>query len=490
MPIQGMTLKQDPRDPSKRWIEITRVYDPSTGAMGYPEQFLLTPEQFASFERAGLTPQPIFNDPLRYNQGQFNPTLFQQYVSENPTTNAQGQRYGEADKITQYQQIGQRVLADTSTQTSSRDLGFNTTEQQRLLDYAVGGKFNPQTPGGLNAQIIESARQGNMVDPTVLQAAQEGKDVNAVLQAAGDAERARIEQQNQAQSSTPGQGEVVFLRSPEGNEFQVPVGSDTYNNMIRMGYTQTSTGTGGTGGTGPGGTAGPGTGGGLSGYDLTGLTPEQIAVLQKSEEGLALLAAQGKRLNPDIALSPEMVQRFLDQAKATVTPYYRQLFSQAQADLTKALTRTSEDYAAKERSLGLEYGKALEDTQESYARRGLNFSTDRQRAEQDLARQAQDQLTAAQQAATRQGQDVGTAAERELGTSMLPSSLPKITAGTTPTLGTPGVYGFQTGTGTRDLFNPQGSTTGTLANQQTTAIKEESNYLTNAERELRALDYK
>ncbi len=224
--------------------------------------------------------------------------------------------------------------------------------------------------------------------------------------------------------------------------------------------------------------------------DMSNWPPQLQEAYNAVKAQMDTLAAQGKRINPNITIDQSTIDRFLTQAKSEVDPYYSQLISQAQSDLNKALTRTSEDYATKERQLGQTYGKNLESTQESFARRGLNFSSDRTKAENILATDTNQALTAAQQEAQRSAQDAGTPYERKLGSSFLPdTSGATIGIGAQAMTGTPGVYGLSSANQSRQLFNPTPDTFGTLQADQITAEKTRQNDLINSERQLRSENY-
>lgn len=126
----GIQLKQDPKDPNKMWIEFTQVYGSGPNANGYPQQYTLTPEQFAQFQNAGLKPQFEFNNPLAYNQGQYQQGILQQVAQgSDPTVQA----------------VAQKV--DTAPTTGGTNLQTDTATRQNLLDYSYGGSKNVPSGG-------------------------------------------------------------------------------------------------------------------------------------------------------------------------------------------------------------------------------------------------------------------------------------------------------------------------------------------------------
>ena len=256
--------------------------------------------------------------------------------------------------------------------------------------------------------------------------------------------------------------------------------------------TPSGSGTVDTASTGVGGQTGAGagqTGTGIEGVNTTGWSQAMIDSFSSMKDYLGKLKDEGKIVNPDVNISPEIVAKFETQAKTELGPYFNQLFSQGKVDIEKATKRLAEDYGTKERELGLQFGQAQEATQESFARRGLSFSTMRTGAEQRLAEGARTDLEALQQKTFRAGEDTGQKAERELGSQFLPKSFASIQTGATPTLGKPGQYGFQAGGQSRELFTPTGGQVGTLEQQRIKDEELRKRELLAGERELRSSFY-
>lgn len=192
-------------------------------------------------------------------------------------------------------------------------------------------------------------------------------------------------------------------------------------------------------------------------------------------------------INPDVQISADMIQKFYQQAKTELEPYYGQLFKQAQDDLTIGFKQIGEDLAANERTLESNYGKNLENVQEDAASRGLTFSSIRNKNEQNLAEQTQAAIETGRREAERRALSLGTQGERQLGSANLPN-LPGINEAPTPILNKPGVYSFAKPTGVRDLFKPIGSTSGKLEQDKLAAIESRKLDLTNQERAYRGLN--
>lgn len=200
--------------------------------------------------------------------------------------------------------------------------------------------------------------------------------------------------------------------------------------------------------------------------DTTGLPQSTVDSLTNLNQHLTDQGANGQAVNPALNITPEMTQKYVDAAHAAYKPYYDQLYGQGKADVTKGIQRTAEDYQTSVNKIGQDYGKNLEATQENFAKRGLNFSTDRNRAEGTLASSANTAIGNEVQAAMRDANDIGTKSERILGSSMMPTNLASINSGYTAGLGQPGQYGLNTGNQSRQLFNPLGGQIGDYERNQ------------------------
>lgn len=192
-------------------------------------------------------------------------------------------------------------------------------------------------------------------------------------------------------------------------------------------------------------------------------------------------------INPDVQISADLIEKFYQQAKAELDPYYGQLFKQAQEDLIVGFKQIREDLTTQERNLESNYGKNLENIQEDAAARGLTFSSIRDKNEQSLVEQTQAAIEAGRREAERRARELGTQGERQIGTANLPT-LSGINEAPTPILNKPGVYSFAKPTGVRDLFKPIGSTTGKLEQDKLAAVQSRKLDLTNQERAYRGLN--
>lgn len=221
------------------------------------------------------------------------------------------------------------------------------------------------------------------------------------------------------------------------------------------------------------------------GPDMTGWSESMIASYQAMASYLEKLAGQGKTVNPNITIDEATIQKFTAQAKTELGPYYKSMFDQAQSDLQRSIDRIKQDYSSTEKDIGDQYGQALESTQEAFARRGLNFSTERDKAEKLLADRASRTLQQNLQNAQRSAEDVGFAQLKQYGSSNLPGSY-DIGTGATPMTRRPGQYGIEGSNTVRsNLFTPPSNLIGTQERQKLFDEKNRVNELTANERQLR-----
>ena len=199
--------------------------------------------------------------------------------------------------------------------------------------------------------------------------------------------------------------------------------------------------------------------------DFSGFTQAMIESINAARDYTKLLQEQGKRVNPDITINQAKLDEFTAKAASELGPKYQTMFSQAKSDLERAAARAQQDYSASEKNLGQQYGQQLEQTQEGFARRGLAFSSERDKAEKMLADRADTALQGLQQNTQRAVEDAGTQAVREFGSRNLPTSF-NFQTGASAIRNQPGVYGFSPSTQTRNLFTTPQDVTGTQEYQK------------------------
>lgn len=213
-----------------------------------------------------------------------------------------------------------------------------------------------------------------------------------------------------------------------------------------------------------------------------GLTPAQQQTLDVLQDKLTK-----DIINPDVEISQGEIAKYLGQAKQELDPYYKQLFSQAEQDLTTGLRQLGEDVTSREGELERQYGKGLQNIQEQAAQRGLTFSTIRSGQEKDLVSSTQAAIEQGRREAERRALQLGTTAEREIGSKQFPMQTPGLQ--TTPGVqyGSPGVMGFLKSQEKRPLYTPGKNTVGTLEQQQLAATESRKRELIGGEREFRGL---
>lgn len=199
--------------------------------------------------------------------------------------------------------------------------------------------------------------------------------------------------------------------------------------------------------------------------DQTGWTQAMKDVYDAQKEFIELLRQQGQRLNPDITIDQATRDKFAAQAEAELGPQYAQTFAKARQDLDRLMGRQSRDFSTAESKLGKDYGTALEQTQESFARRGLAFSSERDKAERLLQERANTALEGLQRSAQRGAEDIGQKALYEFGSRNIGNSF-SFQSGATPIRGVPGVYGFSPSTSRSLLWQAPSGIIGDLERQK------------------------
>lgn len=219
--------------------------------------------------------------------------------------------------------------------------------------------------------------------------------------------------------------------------------------------------------------------------DTTGWSQSMINLIEGLNSYVTKLDESGKVINPNIELTPERLSEFINTAKSDVSPYFKQLFSEAERDIGFSLSDIANNYAKKEAEIGRQFGTALESTQESYAKRGLNYSSDRTKSEQLLSDTAKRMMSDERDTALKGARDIGLKGERLLGSNFLEkTSLPKLSYGAEPVTGKAGYYGTAGGGRDLNLYNTFGGITGSLATQQSEAEKTRANALEGQYRDL------
>lgn len=178
----------------------------------------------------------------------------------------------------------------------------------------------------------------------------------------------------------------------------------------------------------------------------------------------------GKKINPNIVITPEVAQRFITQASAEVDPYYKTQFESIKGDLQTSLSDLGAQYERERAGKEAEFRTKLGLQIETAAQKGTAFSGGRARTLGELTAGTEGELTGLSAEALQRARTLGTTAERKIGSEALSGlSAPSIGA-FTPT--TTGRGGF-TQTATRSLYTPQG---GVIGSEERARAKERSLY--------------
>lgn len=369
------------------------------------------------------------------------------------------------------QQGNQFIAPQTTNNTISKesvdafkaaggDANSLSYEQLRAIDATtrgttVGGLNAPTATGGIIGQPNLQMPNGQIISGSSL-----SPELYREYQQSGG---------KQIQPTAAAPTSAVFQNLPAGS----PAGAYRYDAAKGGWVPNTSGGGTGTGGTGTGGTGTGGTGGtgntqdvitfadGRT-VDVSGWPEDSKAVVRGLQENIATLTKQRKKINPDIQIDDATAQRYLEQAKTELGPWYKQAFAQTDIDLKTSIEREKQAFAQKEQDLSKSFGQDLEKTQQGFADRGLTFSSQRGKAESDLSSAYTQALDRAGTTAAQNIQDTATTGERTLGSANMPSLDTSIRSGTSFNFNTPGSYGATMGTGTKSLFSGTAGTTGTL----------------------------
>lgn len=473
MALTGLPqLKQDPKNPDQRWLEFTQVYGTGPGANGYPQQYLLTPEQFAQFQNAGLRVQPEFNNPLRYQQGYYQPGTLKKFAkgSEDPNIN--------------------RIAASVDQMPASggADLAFDLQARQEILSKAYGGREGLEADPTVQRNLQAAAAQSQKVqaagfqEPKDLRSnmpigiqfkpglnkAQKDSIINLVSNKPESQWNAE-DKKNYAYATKLKQGqtgETVWTKqnfpldqgtnitrvtkdgldggqkymggSATFNEatgkYEEPRGSQPFRprgeNEDMTSYLQAkNVAVGGvdfgTVGASPVTTNPPNSGVSGGAPQTTGskYLDDMLAQLQKT---LSDILASGKTIPQNIEITPALAQQFLDQAERDMNPYFADQLKSIKSDLTANLSDLQKQYDLQKEDSQAAFRQSLERGREDASNVGTSFSG-RQRATEQMqigSQQRQLDLGALQLGSTIRrtlGNFEQTAGNRELAGLQLPS---------------------------------------------------------------------
>ncbi|RJO60401.1 hypothetical protein C4544_05240 [candidate division WS5 bacterium] len=208
--------------------------------------------------------------------------------------------------------------------------------------------------------------------------------------------------------------------------------------------------------------------------------------LKGVREYLETLKAQGMKLNPAIEITPEVTQRFINQAETELSPYYSSRIKVIKNDLNRNLETLNKQYLSQKARAETEFRNSLAATQEDFADRGLTFSGQRQKTEGQFGESAGRYFEDLASSFAEKGREFGTTAERTLGSRELDGlTSPSITT-YKPEIGTD--FNLSE-TGSRSLFSPESGVVGSLEREKLAAKKARELELEKAYRQNRALTF-
>ena len=197
---------------------------------------------------------------------------------------------------------------------------------------------------------------------------------------------------------------------------------------------------------------------------------------------------QGKKVNPDLTITPELAQKFVDQASTELDPYYQELINQHKQDLTISFRQMQEDYNKQIEREQPQFKQQLENLDQTEANQGTAYSSGRVQREQQAIQSEQQKLDDLLQANQRSVEKTGLASERAIGSrNFADLGIPTLQS-YSASRNTIAPRGELTPTGTRSLYTPQTGLYGTLPAQQKVDLAQRTGELKNEELNTRILN--
>lgn len=208
-------------------------------------------------------------------------------------------------------------------------------------------------------------------------------------------------------------------------------------------------------------------------------------ILNKLQEQITNAQANGQMVNPNIELTPADVQKFLDQAKNEIDPYYASQINAISGDLTRNLTDLQKSYELQKQQYESDFQKNLSGKREQLAGAGLAFSGNRGAQEAGMVADTNRQLEASAQSAASKAGDILAGVEQKVGSRNLASlTMPNLVQYQASNAGN---GGFNTA---RTLdFSRTGNITGDLEYSQNRDVRNLSDYLQGQEIKRRTLNF-
>ena len=198
-----------------------------------------------------------------------------------------------------------------------------------------------------------------------------------------------------------------------------------------------------------------------------------------SQNSIQASIEAGKPINNQLDLSnPAIMKRFIDDAKVSLDPHFKEQFRQYEQDLGSSLQRMDDDFQKSIRRGEDVFKRGLADQAENEAQSGTAFGSERGTRINQRVDETQQAIDDSTTNLLRNKQDIGRNAERTLGSDAFGKFQGQFGANQFNV----SQSGFAN-TGSRNLFNPQDNILGTLPGQREVAINTEANRLGAVENE-------
>lgn len=213
--------------------------------------------------------------------------------------------------------------------------------------------------------------------------------------------------------------------------------------------------------------------------------PELDELYNRMEKYITDLQAQGKKLNPNIEISPQTAQQFLNQATSEIEPFYAQKFRAIEENVRRNLSEQQRSYELQKEGQQAQFKQNLENIRERNAQAGTAFSGRRNLQEQQAQESQQRSLEGLGLSTGSQLGGTLRSAESQIGTGRtLGLGVPNVNV---PTATTAGQGDFTSGR-SLDFFAPQG-VTGSLEYSQRADTRQLQDFLKDQEVKRRVLSF-
>ena len=213
---------------------------------------------------------------------------------------------------------------------------------------------------------------------------------------------------------------------------------------------------------------------------------QQNKVLDSLLKSIDQMMARQERIaaiDPNVKITPQVAANFLSQARKELSPYYKELTSQAITDLRRNTTYYKKTQAAIEQALEREYGRSFDELTQNMVSAGFGYSGRRIKQERELATETQEDINQRRRSLMNQMQAAGSEFERTYGSQAAKRmNMGNITIAGTPTVQA-GQRNWVMGQETQPLYKLSGNVLGTLQKEYSTAARTRKEELESAWRE-------